>query len=373
MAQGQQNTYVGTVPQRRVVSDRIFMADPMETAMLSALGMSADSKFKFVNAPGTKYEWLCDTYSPTSDVLTTAGAADSTTTTLVATDGSKFHVGDVILVDAEKIWVSAISTNTLTVVRNFGGTQAVHADSSVAYIVSNARLEGANSSDSHYTQPTSMYNYSQTLHEMIEVSRTDDRIKRYGIPNLVQYEIDKKMDQLKMKLTKLPYYGERNVGSATAARSAGGLDTFIASANKTNLSSTALTLDSIEDMVQTVWDAGGNPSLLVCGGFNKRKIVSFFEGAVRTERSEKLGGVTIDKIQTAMGPQLDVLVDRHCPTSKVYILTPDLVSYVTIDEFFYEELGKNGDTAARGQIVGEYGFALANDTHHGLIYGTTTS
>ena len=88
---------------------------------------------------------------------------------------------------------------------------------------------------------------------------------------------------------------------------------------------------------------------------------------------ETLGGVQIKKIQTAMGPQLDVLVDRHCPSNKLYILTPDQVSFVTVDEFFFEELGKVGDTEAYGQVVGEYGFAMAGDTHHGLIYGFSTT
>jgi hypothetical protein len=373
MAQGQQNTYVGTVPQKRMVSDRIINTDPMETPLLTALGMNAESKFKFVNQPGVKYEWLVDTFSPTSDILTTAGAADSTTTALVATDGSKFHVGDIVLLGAEYIWVSAVSTNALTVVRAYGGTQAVHADNSVGYIVSNARIEGAASSDTHYTQPTSMYNYSQILHKSIEISRSDARIKRYGIPNLVEFEIDKKMSELKRQLTQLPYYGTRAAGTATTARGCGGLDTFIASGNEADQSSAALGLKAIEDMVQTCWDAGGNPSLLVCGGWAKRKIASFFEGSVTTERSEKMGGIEITKIQTAMGPTLDVLVDRYCPTTSLYLLDPTEVSFVTVDEFFYEELGKTGDTEAKGQIIGEYGFALAGESHHGKIYGFSTS
>jgi hypothetical protein len=373
MATGQQSTYVNTVPIKRVVSDRVLMTDPMEIPLVSALGLNADGKFKFVNSPGTVYEWLVDTYSPTSDVVASGAASDSATTTITMTDGSKFQVGDVLLVDAEYIWVSGIATNVITVTRNYGGTQAVHADNSVAYLVSRARLEGADAGDSHFTQVTSQYNYSAIFQKTIEVSRSDARIKRYGIPNLVQYEIDKKMDELKVALTQKPYHGQRKAGSASTPRDMGGFDTFINATNKTNLSSAALTLKNVEDMVQTIWDAGGRPSLLVCGGWAKRKITSFFEGAVRTERSEKLGGVTIDKIQTAMGPQLDVLVDRYIPSSKIYILTPEQVSFVTVDEFFYEDLGKTGDTEAYGQIVGEYGFAMAGDKHHGLIYGVSTT
>jgi hypothetical protein len=109
---------------------------------------------------------------------------------------------------------------------------------------------------------------------------------------------------------------------------------------------------------------------LVCGAWAKRKIASFFSDAVVTQRSEKLGGVEITAIMTALGFKLDVLVDRHCPAASLYILSPDEVSYVTLDEFAFEELGKVGDTApgGYGEIVGEYGFAMAGDQHHGKIH-----
>ncbi len=58
MAQGMQTSYVGTVPQKRVVSDRILFSDPMDIPLINAFGLDAESKFKFVNAPGKVYEWL---------------------------------------------------------------------------------------------------------------------------------------------------------------------------------------------------------------------------------------------------------------------------------------------------------------------------
>jgi hypothetical protein len=370
MAQGQQTSYVQLLPQKRVVSDRIIMTEPMEQPLIAALGLNNESKFKFINTPGTKYEWLEDTYSPLSDPLNddTAVTSDSTDTTLTATDGSKFQPGDVIQIDDEYIWVSAVNTNALTVVRAHGGTQATHASTATMYIRSRARLEGASNNSSHYTAPTSNYNYSFILHKSVQVSRSDARIQRYGIPDLVNYEITKKMDELKRDLSRKPYFGVRAAGSATTARDCGGLETFITT-NATAAASGALTLKMIEDQVQNVFDNGGNPRLLVCGGFAKRKIATFFEGSVRTERSETMGGVEISRIQTALGPTLDILVDRYIPTNKLYLLDTDLCGFITIDEFFYEELGKTADTAANGQIVGEYGFVLADEKKHAKITG----
>lgn len=54
----------------------------------------------------------------------------ATDTTLTVTDGSKFAVGQTILIESEQLYVTAISTNDLTVVRGVNGTTAAaHADS----------------------------------------------------------------------------------------------------------------------------------------------------------------------------------------------------------------------------------------------------
>ncbi len=50
-------------------------------------------------------------------------------TTLTVTDGSKFAVGETILIESEQLYITAISTNDLTVERGVNGTTgAAHAD-----------------------------------------------------------------------------------------------------------------------------------------------------------------------------------------------------------------------------------------------------
>ena len=54
----------------------------------------------------------------------------ATDTTLTVTDGSKFAVGETLLIESEQLYITAISTNDLTVDRGVNGTTAaVHADS----------------------------------------------------------------------------------------------------------------------------------------------------------------------------------------------------------------------------------------------------
>ena len=58
------------------------------------------------------------------------GSFSSSDTTLTVTDGSKFAVGQTIKIESEQLYISAISTNDLTVTRGVNGsTAAAHADS----------------------------------------------------------------------------------------------------------------------------------------------------------------------------------------------------------------------------------------------------
>ena len=377
MPTGQQPTYSATVPQKRVVTDRILMTDVIELVAIKALGLNNESTFSFANGPGgpnQPYEWLQDTRADLVDAINDVTlTSDSTDTTMTVDTGALFQIGDILLVDLEYMHVTAISTNDLTVTRDFGGTQATHADSAVVTIVGRSRIEGTNTSDSAYTEPSSATNAVSILHKEIDISRSAANLQRYGIGDLVNWEVDKAMDELPRLLNKMFYHGQRKGGSATTVSSMGGFRTF-ATTNKNALSSTpALTQKHIEDEMQDCWDAGGNPSLILCGSWAKRKIADFYSGSVRTERSETMGGITIDRVQSPLGVELVVVVDRDCQSDFLYIIDPSYTGYVTIDPFFWELLGKVGDTAAFGQVVGEYSLVVANETWQSYVSGFSTS
>ena len=373
--QGVMQSYSATLPQKRMVTDRIIMTDPMSIAGLNALGLHSESKFAFVNAPGRTYEWLEDVYLDRSDTAADVNMTSVTTTTTIAvTTGTKFNIGDVIQIDSEYMWVSGISTNTLTVTRDFGGTQATHASTSVVYIRYNSRLEGAAvGTNNGFVEPTTGYNYSSILQKPVNISRTNQLIPQYGIGDVVEREIDKGMDELLMKLNLSLYHGQRAVGTTSTPRSLGGLGTFVTT-NPSSASSAALTEKMLHDEIADCWGYGGEPNLILCNSWAKRKIGSFYDGFVRTERDETRGGIVINSIiNPVSGGYLDIVVDRHCPTNYLWLLDTRYVGFITIQDFFYEELGKVGDTAAYGQIVGEYGLVVAHEKAHSNVNTFSTS
>jgi len=366
------NSYINTVPDRRMVTDRILQLDPLDIAAYSYLGTEI-GKFNFTNRDSKTYEWLEDNWNDRTDVLASGLAASTTTTTAVITTAAQFQPGDVWLIESEQVWVSGMSGTTATIVRGFGGsTPATHADATAMTRISRARIDGDDADNSPSTEVSSNYNYTQIYQRTINVSRTKEKMAEYGIASMENYLIDKAMKELMMDLARLPYYGLRYVGTSSAARYAGGFKTFITN-NLTNVSSAVLTRDAIDDTLQNIHADGGDPNLILCGAHFQRKVNDFYEGFVQTDRSEQLGGVLIKKLMNPItGKTLDVVVDRNCPADYAWIVDTNLTSFYGFDPFFFEKLAKTGD-ANVGEVVGEYGFVCASDQKHGLVYGFSTT
>jgi len=363
-------TYSDTTPQKRVISDVVSIIDPMDTPVVKYFGLEGDpSKFRLVNFPGTKIEWLTDDYAALTDSLATT--CGSTVTTFAVSDGTKFKKGHVLEVDTEEMWVSSVSTNTLTVTRGYGSTtKATHAKSATVTIVSMARLEGASSDDDYKTDVLAPYNYSQIFHAGIKVARSQNIISQYGIAREFDYQAAKKVPELTRLIESTFFTGKRNSGSATAPRSMGGIEAF-ATVSTASKGGAALDREDIESRVQDIWERGGTPDLIICHGWVKRKISGLYESSVRTERDDDHGGVIINFVDTEFGT-LKVLMSRWCPKTKLYICSSEHIGFVAIDPFFQEPLSKDGDYE-RGQVVGEYSLVIRHPGAHSYISSISTT
>lgn len=373
---GMTTIYDNTVPDRRMVTDRILNSEPYDIAAYLYLGTDM-SKFNFVNKDEYTYEWLNDTYTDRTSTLGAAIASTDTTTCSVTTaDAALYQDGDIIRIDSEDLWVSARTTTTLTVTRGFNGTTAAtHSNGATMTRIGRARRDGEDADDSPSTEVTSQYNYTQILQRTIQLSRSQLKVNKYGVANLEEYNIDKFMKELMMDLAKLPYFGGRSQGTENSvARTAGGFKQFITdnivyatNTEATGGTAVALTRDHIDDVFQNIHADGGDAKLILTTAAAQRAINGFYEGYIQTERSEQLGGIIIKKLMNPIsGSIVDVVVDRNCPAGQAWILDTSMISYYPFDPFFYERLAKSGDSV-KGQVVGEYGFVVANGSWHGGI------
>lgn len=354
-----------------------------DTPLLNKLGLDNASKFKLVNWPNTKFEWIEDEMPARSGTINEALDSSETGVDVQTGEGDLLKTGDIIKVDDELMYVVSVATDTATVTRGYGGTTAAsHNDDTPWQRVTIARLEGAQATTGYTTTVTAPYNYTQILSEAIEITRTQKKMPTYGYSDTMAYHLSKLIggDQMigsRYKAGTLPillentfWYGRRQLGTKTVSRAMGGFKQFVTT-NVTNLSGAALTRKHIEDKAQAIYDAGGRLDTIIVGSWLKRKISSLYEGMVRTERSEERGGSVINWIETDFGA-LEVMWHPRCPAGELDLVDSSRCGWLTYDSFDLYKHDTGGDSELT-DVVGEFSFVLANEESHGYLYGASTT
>ena len=388
--QGQLYTFSDTTTTRRTISNLVNFITPQDVPCISYFGTKNQSRFKMLDWPNHKYAWLEDTLRIRTATAGGAVAAGLRDYPMAAGHGIRFKPGDVWQFDVTKelVWVDSVVGDTPKFTRNWnaavGGTEgtapvAPGAAATMTYKYS-ARLEGDDSDPSHWVTPSEFYNNSQIFHAEVRVSGSEqDATTRYGMSDTYQYQLKKllggagagggkqgRAGDLMIDLENTFFAGQRVARTSTTAGGMGGFPYFVTT-NVSHNSGTprALTQVLLEDTLQNVWAAGGMPDVIICNANQKRKISSFYQSSVRTERSERTGGVIINNIETEFGTY-DVMLNRRADSDKVFIAQKDKVGWVTLRDWFVQPLAIDGDYK-KDQVVGEFGFVLQNQEAHGII------
>ncbi|MCG8512053.1 MAG: DUF5309 domain-containing protein, partial [Rhodospirillales bacterium] len=176
------------------VSDIIGLVSPYETPLLDHLGDPQRS------ANSTVHEWLEDALLPNTDIINDNTYTDpDVDTDFVVEHGDRFRIGDQIQVEGsgEVMLVTAINSNTLTVVRGYGNTTAENLeDDSVVRILGNAALEGADAPDVRFTNRVRKTNYTQIFTAAVEVSGSQLAAKQIGIDDEMDYQKQERLREL---------------------------------------------------------------------------------------------------------------------------------------------------------------------------------
>lgn len=367
-------TWSDTTTHRRAITDLISIIDPSDTPIIAYFGWSKASKagWNMVNWPSIQAEWLEDSLHPRADSLD--GSITSVATTITMHDKGFAHEGDVLLVDSEKMWVSAHSTSgeVLTVVRSIGGTtNASHADDATVTVIGNARLEGDDADMSNFTDVTAGTNYTQIIEEAIKVTETQQAITQYGIEDEYERQMMKKAKEALIKLELSIIHGARvGPGTSTVARQMGGLNYFLNSAGGNTVDfGAAITQANFDAAMQAAYEDGGKPRVAFCSPTNMLAIRNIYDSStyLRIERDENTIGMTIDKIHTPFG-DADLVMSRLMPDTIVPIVDPDHFMLLALREFGEKKLGEAGDYT-RGEIVGEFTACIRHPLEaHACLY-----
>jgi len=350
----------------------------MDTPVVAALGLdSANRKFQIdMNAKNYKVELLEDTMGAVSTTANNTTTIVTNTLSITVADGSLFQDGFVIQVDAEYMVVSGVSGNVITVdSRAYGGTNAAHGATAAISIVGMARKEG---DDADYVGLTSLvnpYNYTAIFQKGIKVSGSENVLSQYGKPSgEYQYQANKRIPELTRLIERMFFHGQRRQGSATVARSFAGIGAYVTS-NSASITTT-LTKAAIDTAAAAVFADGGVPDTLIMGAGAAGSLHSLMDSSsfVRiTQENTVFGMQPITRINTQFFTDVRVLVSRHCPATKAYLLDSRKVGFYTYRPFFEQMLAVTGDSV-KGEVIGEFSLLVANGSlGHGYITTSAAS
>lgn len=395
-------SYTDTTTNVRAVGDAIYNIDFQEAALLQLLGFTSKNLSKFAvkqGWPSTKIEWLEDANVPFTTLLAESGFDNSETDMTVTTGtGKYFRKGDILGIYAsgttsgtigEKVLVTDVTGDVLTIVRGYGSTSGASAAIGTGIrLLTRAMPENHIYTTEHMTTPTAPYNYTQILDAAVEMSRTEMRMMRYGIDDHMDMQVAKLFNdggqegRLAQLLHQTFYYGERVQRDANNYGSMGGFDAFVdastASANHVfTKSDAAITKADIHKVIRAVRSSNGRVTHLITGAWGIEKIRALYEDSIRTTQEQRvMGSPAVDEIVTPHG-SVRVIYDWMCPEDRYYFINADKMGWIPFDEF-RRKVVYNGEENSPydgrvEKVVGEYTFGLANPKSHGLIYGASTT
>lgn len=237
----------------------------------------------------------------------------------------------------------------------------------------NAILEGASatfaSTDS--TVRTRLTNATQILRKPFSSSYSQEEIEGAGVTSEFDHQRELKTKELARDMNAALLNQTSATGDSSTARTMHGALAAITT-NTAAAGGLPLEQSTYNQIMQTIWAAGGRPNATYVHGFNKRTISTWTAPLNRNiDASGKKLVVSVDSYDSDFGMQM-ILLEREMPTSQVLIVEEKYWNAAFLRPLFFEELGKVGEQR-RGSVVSELTLEYLAENSSGKITGTATS
>lgn len=246
----------------------------------------------------------------------------------------------------------------------------------------NAKVEGADATDTDRV-PTSMKsNYTQILSESFKISRSADRVKKYGRAKETAYQTAKTGEELKRDLEhQMVGVDQAAVAgtSSTARKMQSALNSIHANTTTVTDSNTStagnqagpITEANVLSTHQKCYNEGAEPSVLMIKPADSL-IVNTFAAASGRTRDFSDGKKIVNVVDLYVSPfgELKVSLNRFLKTTHAVLIDPEMWSKCVLDNWQKTPLAKVGD-ADRYMIVGEFSLKNKNSKGNGLITNLT--
>lgn len=390
----------GTSTLRQNIVDAIDAIDPRDTPLLSTKGFSAEKGMAAAGADSLSkpciqptYTWQNDALIPLQTKVLTAYTSGDTSIAVTANTADYFKVDEILVASSANgttHWrVTAVDlTNDILTITVLNNDQS-HTAGTDLYSLGRPKVDGTQADvTGDVTTIGSDDNYTEIFQDTASVTGTHMATESVGIANQLDYQVEKVLAQLILRLETNALYGNRSAALPTAntqpAKRMGGIDYYIRAADTNgqtrNATGAALATseDTLKNLLDDIYAVGGKPDTILVGPFQRRAISAFLAPFVRTDRDVGIAGIVAGMYEYSYGT-LQVVLDRYVHLPHLWALTMEYFGIGPLRgngqdrSFSWEEIPKNGDYFARF-VTGEMTLELRNRTRaHGLLFNLAIS
>ena len=262
-------------------------------------------------------------------------------------------------------------------------------DSLAAAATNNAVIEGDEATLDASTATTRLSNSTQIMDKTVVITGTQEAVDKAGRASELAYQIAKRAKELKrdMEATITGNIAEVG-GNSTTARKMGTLGSWVTTnddlasdgasgagagnAAHTDGTQRAFTEAQLKSVIKSVWNAGGDPSMVMVGPFNKQKLSGFTGNSTRFDAGADATLYTSVDVYASDFGQLQVVPNRFSRDRDAYVLDMEYWGIAFLRDFSMHELSKTGDSEKR-QLLVEATLESRNEAASGLVADLTTS
>jgi len=256
----------------------------------------------------------------------------------------------------------------------------------------NKVAEGVAAPAAESVATTRVGNYTQIASKTVSVTGSNEAADAAGRASQMAYQLAKKGMELKRDMEKTLVGTDkaqvqgaaggtaRELGSVTSwigtncsvGATAGAAPTGDGTDIATSGDARVLTDTLLNGVIEDVWQSGGNPSMIMCGAFQKSKITGF----TGDTNSRKFTNADAKKFINAVDVyvsdygELNVVPNRLMLTDTLLVLQPDMWSVDTYRDFQTKDLAVTGDFESK-QLLVEYTLTSKNEAASGAIRDLT--
>jgi hypothetical protein len=346
------------------IDELIYILTPEDLPLLSGIGSDGLGVIGKAPVDNTVFYWMEEDVPLPRGTVSEALDSSETEWTVTAGDAVKFAVGDAIRVDNEIVLVTGVNTTTevLTVTRGaLGSTAAVHADGSELVGLGTVLAEGSIGS-ANFQGRDKYSNYTQIFSKKLTVSRTEQSIPKYGVPNELNKQMRNAMLHCNVGIEQAALYGIKYEDSATRVRSTGGLNYYITS--NVDSSSDWLTVEGIETQQQAAYDNGGYFEFITARP-------AAFQALNNVMGNERIQTVTVEDarrgrrraqvVMTEFG-EVTLVRNRYVRKNEAFAYNRDNFIQRVFQPLVAQKLAKTDDTDSF-MMVAECGFQVKGQDH----------